>query len=150
MSRFLKKKKDVEYKEFGKNQAYHLRMDIDGERVDVISFFLPTDKKIDTKVKGGVSPEGAGVEGERSRESKGEWEAIIITPDYGCLPYDTWKKIREKVANTISTATGSSVNSSDVEISGSFVVSRTLSCPRCGTPILINFGKCPKCGETLE
>jgi tRNA(Ile2) C34 agmatinyltransferase TiaS len=72
-----------------------------------------------------------------------------MTPEYGYLPFDTWKRIREKVAGTMSTVTGSPVNSSDVQLSSSFVVSKTPSCPKCGTTIFVNVGKCPKCGEIL-
>jgi ribosomal protein S27AE len=151
MSRlFKKKKKDVEYNEFGKGEAYHLKTEVQGKKADIIAFYLPTDKRLDTKVKAGMSKEGALAEGERTRESKGSWEAIIVTPEYGYLPYDTWKNLRKQVAGTVSAATGAAIRASDVRVSGSIVVSETPKCPKCGATIFISGEKCPNCGASLS
>ena len=151
MSRLLKrKKKDVVYKEFGEAEAYHLKTEIQGKQADIIAFYLPIDKKLDTKVKAGISKEGALAEGERSRESKGSWEAIIVTPEYGYLPYETWKSLRKQVAGTVSVATGSPIKPSEVRVSGSIVVSETPKCPKCGATIFVSTDKCPNCREPLS
>jgi hypothetical protein len=145
MSRYLKRKrKSVEYKEFGKGEAYHLSAEVQGKQADIIAFHLPTDKKIDTRVKAGMSKEGPSAEGERSRESKGSWEAIIVTPEYGYLPLETWKSLRKQVAGTVSVATGAAVKPSEVRVSGSMVVSDAPKMSKMRSDHLYYVGEVPR------
>jgi len=122
----LKKKESVKYKSFGKDEAFHIEMDIDGKRLDVVAWHYPAEKQVETKGDFGASPYSVRAKGERRREEKGDWDAVIVTPDYGYLPVETWKRLRNSVSATISVATGSRVLPSSINLSGSMPISQKL------------------------
>lgn len=150
----LKKKKNVEYKSFKKDEAFHIEMDIEGKRLDVIAWHYPAEKQVETKGEFGASPYSVKAKGERRREERGDWDAVIVTPDYGYLPLETWKRVRDSVSGTISVATGSTVLPSSVNLSGSMSISTTTKCPNCGAPIFyiesIEPSYCSSCGHKLN
>jgi hypothetical protein len=141
--------KEVEYQPLGDN-AYHVKANIESERFDIIAYGYPAEKKVDTKGSAGLSLEGVKAEGQQDKQVKGFWDAIVKTEEYGYLPIETWKKITQKVAETLSIATGSTVTSSDIKVYSSAPISTVTKCPKCGTPILINLGICQVCGTRLD
>lgn len=143
-----KEEKEVEYQPLGEN-AYHIKATIDKERLDIISYCFPQDKKEDTKQAGGLSTEGIKIENEKGKQVKGSWDAIVKTEKYGYLPLETWKKISRTVAGTLSTATGANVTSSDINVYASTPVMSIRQCPKCGNPVYANLRICPTCGTPL-
>jgi rubrerythrin len=157
MNLFKRKKdeKEVQYEHLGEN-AYHIKAEIEGERFDIIAYGLPEEKKTDTKgaVEAGLTT--AKVEGGQDKVVKSSWDAIVKTEKHGYLPYETWKKVAEQVptavSSTISVATGSTVNSTDINVYASAPIFDMLKCKKCGQGFFIEpaNGKCPRCGESIE
>lgn len=140
--------KEVEYEPLGEN-AYHIKATIDGERLDIISYGFPQDRKEDSKKEGELSTQGVKIEHEKDKQVRGLWDAVVKTEKYGYLPLETWKKISHAVAGTLSTATGSHVNSSDVVVYASTPITSICQCPNCKNPVYVNLGKCPICGTKI-
>ena len=144
-------KREVEYEQFGDN-AYHIKSEIDGERLDIIAYSFPEEKKTNTKAAVDAGLKGAKVEGEQDKAIKGSWDAVVKTETHGYLPLETWKKVAEQVSSTITVATGSTVNPTDINVYMSAPISTLPQCKKCGTPLFIIGGgiKCPKCGNPTD
>jgi hypothetical protein len=142
----------VEYQSLG--EGYHIKAEIDDKRFDIIAFPLPTNRKVETQVKAKASIEGVEGMAGQEKDIKGyTWESLVYTAEYGYLPLDTWKKIRETVAGTLCTVTGSPVNPSSVQMYESIPVSEGVQiriCPKCFTPLYSNSIYCHKCGTQLS
>jgi hypothetical protein len=117
--------KEVEYQPLGEN-AYHIKATIDDERFDIISYGFPQEKKEDIKAVGDLSAEGAKIESQKDKLVKGSWDAVVKTEQYGFLPIETWKKISEKVAGTLTIATGSPASSEIMSTQGSYFINLSL------------------------
>jgi hypothetical protein len=107
---------ETKFKELSKDRAYLVY--IGG--VEILALKLEGFKT--TQIGGTLSPMGVGVEGKKAEAS--DWLTIVKDKDQITMPYEVWVG---KLAQEISKATGSSVNTisvvSSVPSSGSFGVS---------------------------
>jgi hypothetical protein len=128
--------------------GYWIDLESDFGNATIIAFKHPESEMKTVSAEASLTEAKAG--GQYKKESEGNvWDAIVVTPEYGALPIDTWKSKtgQQKIQYAIQGATGAAAPTVSGTISvpqGSFY-----SCKECGSPIVFApaNGLCPSCGK---
>jgi len=140
-------KDEVTGKKIG-DHGWWIKLASDFGNAIIVAFKRPASEKRTVGAEASIS-EGK-VMGQYEKENEGNvWDAIVVTPEYGALPIDTWKSKagQQKIQYAIQGATGAAAPTVSGTISipqGSFY-----SCKECGSPIVFApaNGLCPSCGR---
>ena len=131
----------VRYKKLDKN-AYWIKIN----QNDIIAWRHPTEEA--KAIEGALGAQGGS--GKYEASSKSEWQTVIHDKDRGLLPFGAWESLKNDVAAAISTASGSTVNPSDLVLSRTIPQDKLAKCPKCGNTlfILTDFS-CSYCKEKI-